>query len=643
MSMDRAQRRALEREQRKGQKTSASVSPVLFNGTPSLWLALLVALPLMAVPLYYVYLPPGWPVEGGYEQIIINEFQKFVAELISIGLLLGISALYMMRRNLWPRLPRRIVWPALLYILGVACSLFSARDLPRGVLIGLEVSLLPVLFFLLIAGLRWKQSSILTVLGGMASAGAVVSLIGICQKLEVWDYALMLPHGGAGSLLFFQNLAGEYLIVLIPPVLMLILMPIHWGFRVAAGLLSSLFLVHLAMTLARGAWVGLFAGVTVAAVLACWGIYRAKREATQQEDGRNASGAPVRISKRLLTVAALLLVLVVGAGLWAKDSNSPYVKELLSINLNNTTGRLQIWQDSLGLLQDHWLLGVGPGHYKVHISAYLEEIPKIPYLFVWNEDSGRGMYPFRPHNDYLQNWIELGLFGLFGMLWLFVSIALSAARGIGQAMVSGDRGRALLIFGTLGGFSAWAVSMLFEFPFRMPASLILGWFCAGMAVALSLPGEVTWRPLRSAYNRLAGLASILLLIGCFTAAHYVFWGDIYVQQAMAAWNHKNIEQGYEWQKQAYDYAPWEETNGSLMARMALGLRKNQESLQVSRDVLKRNPYFLPALFYRGIAAGALGYQDESRAAFGKIVETFPFLPENDKYRTRAGLPPAGKQ
>ena len=72
MSMDRAQRRALEREQRKGRKTPESVRPVSFDGTPSLWLALLVALPLVAVPLYYVYIPPGTLIEGGYGQIIIN-------------------------------------------------------------------------------------------------------------------------------------------------------------------------------------------------------------------------------------------------------------------------------------------------------------------------------------------------------------------------------------------------------------------------------------------------------------------------------------------------------------------------------------------------------------------------------------------
>jgi O-antigen ligase len=640
---DRALRRQLEREQRKHRHAAAPAGPGLFDGTPAWWLVLLAALPLVAVPLWFVYLAPGMLIEGGYGQIIINEFQKYVAELVSLGLLLGAATLLLARRNLWPRLPRSIVWPVLLYLLGVAGSLLAARDLPRGLLIGLEVSLLPVLFFLLIAGLRWRQAQVLSVLALMAGAGALISLIGICQKLEVWEFALLLPHGGAGSLLFFQNLAGEYLIVLIPPVLVLLFMPIHWALRAAAALLGSLFLVHLVMTLARGAWVGLFGGVVVAVTLAALGIYRAKRTALPPEEGGAAPGAAIRVPGRFLAAAVLILILFVGAGLWARDSDSPYVRELLSINLSNTTGRLQIWQDSLELLKDHWLLGVGPGHYKVHISAYLEEIPKVPYLFQWDENSGRGIYPFRPHNDYLQNWIELGLFGLLGMLWLFAAIARIATRGIGRAALAGDRGRALLILGTFGGFAAWAVSMLFEFPYQMPASLLLGWFCAGMTVALSLPTELRWKPLRVSSNRLAGAALLLLTVCCFSVAHLVFWGNLYGLQAMAAWNNKNLEQGYRWQQQAYDYTPWEESNGPVLARMELGLQKYQESLRTSREVVARNPHLLPALWTRGIAAATLGHGEESRAAFGTIIETFPFLPENAKYRKLAGLAAAEQE
>jgi hypothetical protein len=57
----------------------------------------------------------------------------------------------------------------------------------------------------------------------------------------------------------------------------------------------------------------------------------------------------------------------------------------------------------------------------------------------------------------------------------------------------------------------------------------------------------------------------------------------------------------------------------------------------------RNPHLLPALWTRGIAAATLGHGEESRAAFGTIIETFPFLPENAKYRKLAGLAAAEQE
>lgn len=648
MSSERAQRRALERKQRKHSNQAAVDHSMQAIGYAPLWLALLVALPAVVVPLYFVYMLPGTLVEGSSGLAIINEFQKYVAELVCFGLLLACAGVWLVRNNLWPRVPGVILWPALLFLASFLSSLFQAQDLERGVVNSLQSGLLPLLFFLLIASLRWTQLRILSVLGLMSGAGLVVGLIGICQGLEIWPFALSLPHVGAGSLVFFQNLAGEYLIVLIPPAVALIFVRIHWLFRACAAICSSILLVHLVMTLARGAWVGLFCGVAVTFVFAALGFYWIKRSGVGVDENEITTPVFASFTKRNVAVSGVvLLALLLAVGLWVgsvgKDSDSTYVKELLSINLDNTTGRLQIWTDSLGLLEDSWLFGVGAGHYRVAFPPYLEASPEVPYLFQWDEKTGRIMYPFRPHNDYLQNWIELGIFGLIGMVWLFVAILWISARGIGDSMAAGERQRALLILGCLGAFSAWAMSMLFEFPFRMPASMVLGWMCAGFAVSLSWrTDEIRWSSIRPAGNWLASCVVTLSVLACFYVAHMQFWADIYENQAMVAWNGKKLTQGYEWQQRAYGYAPWKESNGATKARMELGLKKYQESLATSRQVLERNPYLLPALWTQGTAARMIGHGDESRAAFSKIVEVYPFLPENEKYRRFAGLPPVGK-
>ncbi|HKJ04409.1 MAG TPA: O-antigen ligase family protein [Geopsychrobacteraceae bacterium] len=634
MPLDRAQRRALEREQRKESGRQKRFVPVAFNGAVPVWMTVLIALPVLLVPLFVVYMLPGTLIPGSYGQASINEFQKYAAELVSVAALLSGFVFLLLRHNLYPRLPRYLVLAVAIYLLGVMLSLTQAVDIERALIISLQVSLCPVLFFLLIITFRWTQSHVLLVLGLTFTAGFLVALIGICQTLGVWDFALRLPHVGAGSLIYFQNLAGEYLILLIPPAIILIFMPIHWSFRIFSTLLSLVFLVHLVMTLARGAWVGLFGGVLFSLLCAGWCFYLARKRQASSDEMKPLLSPKQKRS--LLIVAVLLLTVLLGGGVWiaagGKGSDSTYVQELLSINLKNTTGRLQIWTDSMSLLKESWLLGIGSGHYRIDILPHLKVSPQVPYLFDWVEQSGKIMYPFRPHNDYLQNWIELGLFGLIGMLWLFFIVVRSAFRGIGEAFVAGDRGRALLILGCLGGFSSWAVSMLFEFPYRMPASMMLGWLCAGLTVALSRQGDdVVWKKVGSGVRWSSSLLLMIVVISCLYVAHIQFWSDIYEKQAMAAWNSRNTTQGYQWIERAYAYAPWKQSIGGMKARMELGLGKNKEALQTSQETLERNPYLLPVLWTKGTSARMLGRSRESREAFATIIKLYPHLKENGKY------------
>ncbi|HKL25370.1 MAG TPA: O-antigen ligase family protein, partial [Desulfuromonadales bacterium] len=339
-----------------------------------------------------------------------------------------------------------------------------------------------------------------------------------------------------------------------------------------------------------------------------------------------------------LALALLVLALVLARSwtateIWNPLKASAPFRELTSIGLADTTGRLQIWSDSLAMLRGHALWGIGPGHYAVHLPAYLEKIPEVPYLLHWNVRTGDLLMPLRPHNDYLQTWLELGLPGLFSLLWLFAAVAWMARQGIKAAWQSHQPCRALLIAGTFSGFAAWAVAMLFEFPFHMPASALVGWLCAGLTVALSLPA-VHCRPLRLFLllrTGLTTLALVLVLTG-LAFAYRQFWSDIYVHQSALAAADQDIEHSYRWIRNAYAHTPWKAQAGASKARLELLLDRPEEALATSKAILQRDPHFLPALWAKGVAAGMLGHKQESRDAFQAIVEIYPFLPDIERYR-----------
>jgi O-antigen ligase len=65
--------------------------------------------------------------------------------------------------------------------------------------------------------------------------------------------------------------------------------------------------------------------------------------------------------------------------------------------------RIQLWQLAWEGIRQHPLFGLGPGHFDVFVE----------------NTYGMQVHFGDPHNLYLRFWVERGLFGLAGLLWLF--------------------------------------------------------------------------------------------------------------------------------------------------------------------------------------------------------------------------------
>lgn len=69
--------------------------------------------------------------------------------------------------------------------------------------------------------------------------------------------------------------------------------------------------------------------------------------------------------------------------------------------------RLVIWKSAFYILKDHWLFGIGPGNFQEKYLEYQKFFPPYPEWAV----------P-QPHNLYLAFWLQSGLAGFSGFLWL---------------------------------------------------------------------------------------------------------------------------------------------------------------------------------------------------------------------------------
>lgn len=118
--------------------------------------------------------------------------------------------------------------------------------------------------------------------------------------------------------------------------------------------------------------------------------------------------------------AVLLLVVALGAGLMMTETGSEKLRGFFTVDQQSSTSvRVEVYEISMALLKQHWLVGIGPGQYESqYITNAHDILGKTPYEWVM----------LHPHNLYLSVWLSAGLLGLLAFLGMLVQSARGAWR-----------------------------------------------------------------------------------------------------------------------------------------------------------------------------------------------------------------------
>ena len=266
---------------------------------------------------------------------------------------------------------------------------------------------------------------------------ALVSTIGICQYFAI-GFLWLKTSGLPSSTLVMRNVAAMYLVGAIP----VAIAPFLWASKIKNeitwGFLFTLPVIFLIYTRTRGAWVGLCMAVMISVLLLLYLKYRSSQPNTGNQRltipdssiGVNRSkavigfllflfivfmstklpkSAPITIPHQTNQISNLRMPLTVAA---TADSILPRYKSSITnaITTIPSTGndRFIMWKNTLKMVQDHWLLGVGIGNWDLIYPQYERgELLRPNY------------YAKRPHNDFLWVAAETGIFSLFFFLILW--------------------------------------------------------------------------------------------------------------------------------------------------------------------------------------------------------------------------------
>jgi len=156
-----------------------------------------------------------------------------------------------------------------------------------------------------------------------------------------------------------------------------------------------------------------------------------------------------------------------------RESAVTLMADAADVGQGSAESRLAHLVNGLRMVPDHWFNGVGIGSFRVVYPLYHDAVIETP----------RTSYALRRlfnnvHNDFLQAFIELGVFGGFAFIFVFCGSIITGLRVLWRDASEELRIIALACVAGLGGLQ---VNALFSFPFQTSTAGI-AWAFAGMIV-----------------------------------------------------------------------------------------------------------------------------------------------------------------
>jgi O-antigen ligase/Tfp pilus assembly protein PilF len=385
--------------------------------------------------------------------------------------------------------------------------------------------------FALLCAFLVSPSEIRRVILATAAATAFVSIICICQY---WGIAFeWIPTAGNPSATFgYRNYLATYLVVVLPPIGVVAWPEPNRGLRWLLLTATALGATALLCTRTRGAWMAaIVIGVIGGVIWVMSGDFDRLRN---------------RLSFRsiLTVVVTLFLIGVLGlrsasetpGGQFRIDEQKSDALTALktSFSVESSRGRTTVWYNTLDMVVEHPIVGVGLGGWQFAYPLYDK-----------GDQITTNVAPQRPHNDLLWLLSEIGIVGLLLYAWLLLTVFNLVRRATSQHRP--------MAIGLALGVVGYVVHGFFSYPLERVCASAIAWFCIGSVGALSSEME---GPKRSWSRYLAlPIALVGLLASVLTSERIQF--DWHYAKAIEAWRRSDWSSVVQTARSAISIGPYD--------------------------------------------------------------------------------------
>lgn len=284
--------------------------------------------------------------------------------------------------------------------------------------------------------------------------------------------------------------------------------------------------------------------------------------------------------RKLLALFSLMTILVIALVIYKFEN----IKEI--VFTGSLEERYYVWQNTLEMIKEHPVLGVGGGNFQIYFPKYgLEE---FTYL---NKEIALGYETFqRPHNDFLWIFSETGLIGILIYLFFIASIAVYALRKvISKDLNSRNKHFVFLLF-----LIAYIVVAFFDFPWeRSEHQMMFLLFLTQVLPTKNLKAK------NKAKKHKKGIIAILLIIISITSFNIFFLSE---RTKYEKHSRKVVE--------LHSISNW----NNLI----------REVVQIDTKIYSINNFSIPVVWYKGVAEYATQKHDKALLSFKDAYALNPY-------------------
>ena len=300
---------------------------------------------------------------------------------------------------------------------------------------------------------------------GLVISMSIVTIIGLVQYYFPDNYLIqnVFAQVAKPSATFGNKNMASHFVVMVLPLSMVFFLSARNSFSIArysvAIILGFWYLMNAA---ARQAWVAMAVELAILLVFILLDRFKNKDQSFVKFDDQ--------IKKKFIAVVGIVLSLIFVANFNTEGSfhrGSNKLEFAKKIDIEGVSSRFPAWVNTIEMIKEHPIIGVGVGQWPESYPLYYDRIMKDNFF---NEK----VRLERLHNDYLEIFANFGLVGYVLLLWLVYLVVIRAWR----VLINTSHKNRLLVLGLSLGLVGFSVVSLVSFPVRvyLPAFLVLVYF-----------------------------------------------------------------------------------------------------------------------------------------------------------------------